>query len=90
MAFNYAKLLDIKKNIDNETEGLQKTLSNFSALISENVNNPQVWQGDSATGFKNRWDNFADTNFPMYKEGFNRQSSAIFNSVRSYESAEGK
>ena len=90
MAFNYEKLMDIKSKIDNETEGLQKTLSSFSALISENVRNPRVWQGNSAVNFKSKWDNFADVNFPKYKEGFNKQSSNIFNSVKNYQTAEGE
>ena len=90
MAFNYGELTRIQNDIIADTDRLEANLKDFSALINENVNNSQVWQGASSVDFKSKWDEFEQEKFPQYKSHFNKEINNVGDSIAAWSQSEGQ
>ena len=90
MALVYSELERIKGEISTNLDELTSVLNNFTNLIEENLNNPEVWYGTSSGDFKTKWDEFASTNFPQYKNMFNKEIENVVAANKNWGAAEGQ
>jgi len=88
MAFNYSELTRIKGTIESDTESLSKNLREFSSLINDNVNNSRVWKGQSASAFKEAWDEFEEGKFPEYKNHFKKEIKNVTDAIEAWSKSE--
>lgn len=88
MALNYGELNRIKGAINSDLEELTALLSEFNTLVDENVNNKEVWYGTSSELFNTKWNEFADTKFPQYKNIFNKEIENVVAAMANWSKAE--
>lgn len=89
MALNYSELTRIKSEISSDLDELISLFNQFSTLIDENVDNPEIWQGASSADFKTKWTEFTDEKFPQYKSMFNKEIDNVMAAITSWGRSEG-
>lgn len=87
MAFSYPDLVRIKNKIISDKDSLSKGLSNFSTLVTENVNNEQVWYGSSSSDNKMRFDKLEEK-FETYKGYFEKEIVNVEATINNWQQAE--
>lgn len=85
--FNYEDAQATVSKIESLTDELVKILNAMNNIVADNINNPSVWKGESAEGFKNKWNSFAE-NFPAFVSTFKTQSNNVRNAIDSYHAWE--
>ena len=88
MAFNYEVLTAQKDKISSDKDELTSLFESFNSLVAENVGNPTVWAGASATEFKGKWNTFAEEKFPVAKQNFEKEILNLSTSIEAYNTAE--
>ena len=89
MAFNYSVLTAQRDKISSDKDELTSLFEAFNSLVAENVCNPSVWAGASATQFKGKWNAFSETKFPVAKQSFEKEIVNLTTSIEAYHNAEG-
>ncbi len=74
--FNYDEASAAIAEIDSLTDELQSLLNKMNAVVQDNINNPNVWKGDSSQSFMEKWNKFAES-FPKFVETFKTQSANV-------------
>ena len=72
----YSEIETSINTIDQLTDQITKALNTMNELIADNVNNPKVWEGQSASNFMSRWQPFAEE-FPEFIRTFKKQSAKV-------------
>lgn len=85
--FNYDDAQATVAKIESLTEELNKILNSMNNIVADNINNPSVWRGESAEGFKNKWNAFSES-FPAFVSAFRIQSTNVRNAIESYHAWE--
>jgi len=89
MAFNYYAVEGATRQLRTDYADLNTEIGVFTDLIDDNVNNSQVWQGQSSEDFKKEWDSIFSTEFDNDKKMFEHQIEIMDTSAKAYHAAEG-
>lgn len=85
--FNYDEAQATVNNIESLADEISKILNSMNNIVEDNINNPTVWKGESAEGFKAKWHAFAES-FPTFVSTFKTQSNNVRNAIESYHAWE--
>lgn len=86
--FNYDDAKNSVNKIESLTDELNRILNTMNGIVEDNVNNPTVWKGQSASSYKQKWDNFRDNNFNKFITAFKNQSVNVSNAIDEYHNWE--
>lgn len=85
--FNYDDATMTMQTIETLTDELNNILNQMNGIVEDNINNPNVWKGESATSFKAKWDEFAK-DFPNFVNDMKKQSANIKTALDNYHNWE--
>lgn len=88
MAYSYEVVDAQAKKIKEDKDYLNSLFNALNNQIDTRVGDNSVWSGESATIFKNKWEEFASTSFPEALRAFEKSITNLEVANESYHTAE--
>ncbi|NMA50871.1 MAG: hypothetical protein GX951_03365 [Mollicutes bacterium] len=87
MALDHLAISAARTKMDEQQVELTKIFNEMNKLVEENVDNPKVWMGQSATDFKRKWVDFAKDFGPILAS-FAHQTAIVEKAAFEYAGVE--